>query len=795
MRKRTTSTTAKPVVAAVTLLLWVDDGYDLSGWLAHSSAEPSWNYVLANRTLASLPPRWSVWSPQEHAAAVTAALCTVSSGAAELVDRWAWGRERPMFVPSGMLVAPTVRAIRSVRVNEVCAALRGATRSRAPGSNKATAHATATATATATTTAHATATTTAGVTERPLYERMAAAYLAAWCPSGWTRQTLFGNQTMEQRKREFRYYGARFTEYVRCLPLAAPEARAQQVGEAVLVEFRVLPNLEFTLRNAVHKLGGRWAHAVVCGQDNEAEVQRIVRAMAPAAVAVYAWPRRNVTVQEYSELLASPAFWTQFAHDRVLIYQEDACVFHGRLDPFFEYDYVGAPWPECNHAHAWQVGNGGFSLRRCSAMLHVLARSPYAAYVDPGKPDSVAGTVPEDVYFTQNIRDHPEWGLRLPSWESAKAFSVESLDGPPDVCGAHNSFIADGERWRQRYDRAIVKRFVKPRDFPAEHRGGWTLVKERLRDVAQSDWVDLATSLVLYDVLDEVAWNPDFQFVRRCRVDPSVVAEDAGRAPAHPWIAVVHFTPNPPPHLASCDVDNVLADPRVVAAWPACRGLITLAPSLQTHVRARVPDTVPVHCFVHPTDLDDAIPRFDFEAFLATPEKHVVQVGLQLRRVSSVFFLDAPPGWRKTWLTGTRDLARARTAVDDECEALRRPGSAWVTTPAVSLAYLADPADYDAWLCRHVVFLDLFHSAANNTVVECIARNTPLVVNRTPGVVDYLGPDYPLYYDTLADAAALLRDTNALWKGHLFLRRLDKSALSVDRFVQQVVRVLNACSL
>ena len=57
---------------------------------------------------------------------------------------------------------------------------------------------------------------------------------------------------------------------------------------------------------------------------------------------------------------------------------------------------------------------------------------------------------------------------------------------------------------------------------------------------------------------------------------------------------------------------------------------------------------------------------------------------------------------------------------------------------------------------KNIVFIDLYDSAANNTVLECIIRNTPLIVNRTPGVVEYLGEDYPLYFDNLDEVDGLL---------------------------------------
>jgi hypothetical protein len=65
--------------------------------------------------------------------------------------------------------------------------------------------------------------------------------------------------------------------------------------------------------------------------------------------------------------------------------------------------------------------------------------------------------------------------------------------------------------------------------------------------------------------------------------------------------------------------------------------------------------------------------------------------------------------------------------------------------------------EYDALLENSVVFLKLRDAPADTTVVECIARNTPILINRLPGVVEYLGEDYPFYYSSLDEAEAKLQ--------------------------------------
>lgn len=78
----------------------------------------------------------------------------------------------------------------------------------------------------------------------------------------------------------------------------------------------------------------------------------------------------------YSELMLSPFFYEKFIeYEYMLVYQLDCFVFKDILIDFCNmgYDYIGAP-----QYHAWTkevvVGNGGFSLRKISAVLNMTSK-------------------------------------------------------------------------------------------------------------------------------------------------------------------------------------------------------------------------------------------------------------------------------------------------------------------------------------------------------------------------------------------------------------------------------------
>ena len=96
-------------------------------------------------------------------------------------------------------------------------------------------------------------------------------------------------------------------------------------------------------------------------------------------------------------------------------------------------------------------------------------------------------------------------------------------------------------------------------------------------------------------------------------------------------------------------------------------------------------------------------------------------------------------------------------------------------------------AAYDALLTRNIIFLELFDASANNAIIEAIARDVPVVVNRHPAVVEYLGADYPLFYDEIGEVERLL-DMERIRAAHEHIRALDKSEFSIDTFIDRLDR-------
>jgi len=96
--------------------------------------------------------------------------------------------------------------------------------------------------------------------------------------------------------------------------------------------------------------------------------------------------------------------------------------------------------------------------------------------------------------------------------------------------------------------------------------------------------------------------------------------------------------------------------------------------------------------------------------------------------------------------------------------------------------------DYDRLLSENIVFIDLIDASACNTVIECIARNTPILVNKLPAIVEVLGPHYPFYYESIEEANYKLSDYNYINEAHHYLKSMDKSFLRIETFIEKLLK-------
>jgi len=89
--------------------------------------------------------------------------------------------------------------------------------------------------------------------------------------------------------------------------------------------------------------------------------------------------------------------------------------------------------------------------------------------------------------------------------------------------------------------------------------------------------------------------------------------------------------------------------------------------------------------------------------------------------------------------------------------------------------------EYDKLLTSSFVFQKYFDCAASNTIIECIATETPIIVNQIEAIEEYLGESYPLFYRSTNELDYFLSSKdvflNKIIEANSYLKELNSKEL------------------
>ena len=231
-----------------------------------------------------------------------------------------------------------------------------------------------------------------------------------------------------------------------------------------------------------------------------------------------------------------------------------------------------------------------------------------------------------------------------------------------------------------------------------------------------------------------------------------------------PWTGFIHVPPGVPGWFESNQSNAAIFQSE---AWkrsiPFCRGLFTLSQYHRRHLEPLF--DFPVENLLHPVEFPAL--SWSIEKFAANRDKKIVQSGWWLRRAWSIYLLDVK-GYRKIILQKQdADMERHLKLELEHTEGNRRVDQK--ALGSVTRVNFLSNRKYDQLLSENILFLDLFDASANNAIIECIVRNTPVLVNPLEPVVEYLGKDYPFYFNSLEEAAAKAENTDLVHETHRYL--------------------------
>jgi polysaccharide pyruvyl transferase WcaK-like protein len=336
-------------------------------------------------------------------------------------------------------------------------------------------------------------------------------------------------------------------------------------------------------------------------------------------------------------------------------------------------------------------------------------------------------------------------------------------------------------------DRKFNLHYFNPDLLAGMHRSGWQYVVDNIKPYHNPDGI-------IFDCyLDKTfGWQKDFY--RQIGVLPF----------RKEWTGIFHHTPD-----RDYDINNlsaIIESRSFLSSLKYCKRLFTLSQYLADWLQSQLP-TVQVVALHHPSEPVENI--WTKSQWLSNGDKKLIQIGAWMRDVFAIYTLASPI--RKCALRGkqmdnyfpTRELVesftKSTTGVDySTIQACRHTTNKFLTClydyvhsslKSVGVIEFLENEDYDRLLSENIVFLKLINCSACNTIIECILRNTPIVVNRLPATEEYLGKDYPLFYTTLDQATELLKSPEKILEANSYLENMDKSFLSIEIFLEKLVKL------
>jgi hypothetical protein len=307
---------------------------------------------------------------------------------------------------------------------------------------------------------------------------------------------------------------------------------------------------------------------------------------------------------------------------------------------------------------------------------------------------------------------------------------------------------------------AYVPKLSLPRHLAfSYHRSGWGYALEGLKPL-------LMPGGVMLDSFIEETFCWDLK-----------ENEQSGKLPyRQPWVAFIHNPPGIPQwHEYESAPQEIFKLPAWRESQAYCRGIFAFSQTMCSWLRQQI--DVPVALAAHPTEIPDR--EFSMAAFLANSNRRIIQVGSWLRRLHSIARLQVK---MKKALLSPRPEPDPRLRLLLQREAERDPAAAKADWSTVEFLGYHSPADYDCLLSNNIVFLDLYDTVVNNTIVECIVRRTPVACNRLSSLEELLGFDYPLFFSNLEEAAAKVDDPAVIAQAHEYLLQIPQSAFSQQAF-------------
>lgn len=253
-----------------------------------------------------------------------------------------------------------------------------------------------------------------------------------------------------------------------------------------------------------------------------------------------------------------------------------------------------------------------------------------------------------------------------------------------------------------------------------------------------------------------------------------------------PWVGIIHNPISiPEPFYPEHSMASLFRLPEFRESLKSCKCLITLCEANKRSAEYLCRGfNVPVKSLLHPTNFSDQT-KFELNRFLLT--RNIINLGFWLRNYETFLMLET--GHTKLAITSVNVAVNAVWNWFEDRAKEISPMVKRNPSLAQRIPFLPDP-EFDRHLASSICFMHLMGNGANNSILECIARNTPLLINPIESAVEYLGKDYPFYWYSIEDAERKMKDFSLIYDTHIYLQRMDKTRFTYSHFLNELEKIV-----
>lgn len=177
----------------------------------------------------------------------------------------------------------------------------------------------------------------------------------------------------------------------------------------------------------------------------------------------------------------------------------------------------------------------------------------------------------------------------------------------------------------------------------------------------------------------------------------------------------------------------------------------------------------------HPIEITDAEKKFDINLF--NQNKQIFHIGWRYRNFKYFIDFNKPKEYHKTIL------------IKKEFEQEWNKISNSYKLDEITILKELNNNEYEKIFTNSCIFVYLEDASAHNLILECIKFNTPIIINKLQPIIEYLGEDYPLYYENSSDLQ-LLHNPNYFQKqiinANNYIIKMDKKKFKLESFNKKI---------